>query len=83
MDWFQQSCRSAYKMILEEKRMISLEMRTEGEYKYNELRDTLFKLRIKYGVISVKDKGIFLYEENYQDWLYYHHRYGVVKNRFQ
>ncbi|EBS4768484.1 hypothetical protein DQZ57_12595 [Salmonella enterica subsp. enterica serovar Sandiego] len=81
MDWFQQSCSFAYKMILERKRMTSLEMRTEGKYKHNELRDILFLLRIKYGVISVKGKGIFLNEVIYRDWLHYHHRKNVVKTK--
>ncbi|EAX8475850.1 hypothetical protein R1680_001034 [Salmonella enterica] len=67
MDWFQQSCSFAYKMLLEKKRMASLEMRTEGKYKYNELRDILFQLRIKHGVVSVKGKGIFLNEEIHRD----------------
>lgn len=57
------------------------EIRTEGKYKYNELRDILFQLRIKHGVISDKDNGIFLNAEIYRDWLHCHYRYNAVKQK--
>lgn len=69
MDSFQRSCDTAYEFISQKKRTTSKEIRHAGKFKVHELGDILFQLRLSYGVVSIRGKGIFLDSATYQHWL--------------
>ncbi|WP_154675927.1 hypothetical protein [Entomohabitans teleogrylli] len=74
MDAFQQSCQAAYRFVQAHGRTTSEDVRNNCHCKFHEWRDILFHLRINYGVISVRGKGIFIDDATYQRWLTQHRR---------
>ncbi|MBL7637053.1 MULTISPECIES: hypothetical protein [Atlantibacter] len=77
MDNFIQSCESALRFIAQQQRTTSQETRQACQYKFHEWRDILFHLKMHYGVVSVRGKGIFVNHRAYQHWLRTHH--GLVR----
>lgn len=74
MNDFIQSCESALHLIAQKRRTTSQEMREACRYKFHEWRDILFHLRMHYGVVSIRGKGIFVNDSAYQHWLRTRHR---------
>lgn len=77
MDRFNQSCEIAWQFIAQQKRTTSQEARAIGQYKFHEWRDILFHLKMHYGVVSVRGKGIFVNDSEYQRWL--HRRHSLTR----